>query len=81
MIYGPNTNLAHGGSAIFHSECQVRYIMLAIRELIEGQAPHELAVDLVRSTGRQLHSFHARLGSESGAIRNRHIKHTTTSFR
>jgi 4-hydroxyacetophenone monooxygenase len=30
MIYGPNTNLAHGGSAIFHSECQVRYIMLAI---------------------------------------------------
>jgi 4-hydroxyacetophenone monooxygenase len=37
MIYGPNTNLAHGGSAIFHSECQVRYIMLAIRELIEGR--------------------------------------------
>jgi 4-hydroxyacetophenone monooxygenase len=37
MIYGPNTNLAHGGSAIFHNECQVRYIMLAIRELIEGR--------------------------------------------
>jgi 4-hydroxyacetophenone monooxygenase len=37
MIYGPNTNLAHGGSAIFHSECQVRYIMLAIRQLIEGR--------------------------------------------
>ncbi|NJO23591.1 MAG: hypothetical protein HC868_12475 [Sphingomonadales bacterium] len=38
MIYGPNTNLAHGGSAIFHSECQVRYIMLALRELIERNA-------------------------------------------
>lgn len=35
MIYGPNTNLAHGGSAIFHSEVQVRYIALALREMIE----------------------------------------------
>lgn len=38
MVYGPNTNLAHGGSAIFHSECQVRYIMLCLREMIENQA-------------------------------------------
>jgi 4-hydroxyacetophenone monooxygenase len=38
LIYGPNTNLAHGGSAIFHSECQVRYIMQAIRELIETKS-------------------------------------------
>jgi 4-hydroxyacetophenone monooxygenase len=35
VIYGPNTNLAHGGSAVFHSECQVRYIMQALRELLE----------------------------------------------
>lgn len=35
LLYGPNTNLAHGGSAVFHSECQVRYIMQALRELIE----------------------------------------------
>jgi len=35
LIYGPNTNLAHGGSAVFHSECQIRYIMQALRELIE----------------------------------------------
>ncbi len=38
MIYGPNTNLAHGGSAIFHSECQIRYTMEGIRELIETGA-------------------------------------------
>src|SRR5690606_30492794 len=25
VLYGPNTNLGHGGSAIFHTECQVRY--------------------------------------------------------
>jgi 4-hydroxyacetophenone monooxygenase len=38
LIYGPNTNLAHGGSAIFHSECQVRYIMQALREMLERGA-------------------------------------------
>ncbi len=26
-MYGPGTNLASGGSLIFHSECQIRYIM------------------------------------------------------
>jgi 4-hydroxyacetophenone monooxygenase len=35
-IYGPNTNLAHGGSLIFHSECQVRYILNGIKYLVEN---------------------------------------------
>jgi 4-hydroxyacetophenone monooxygenase len=35
LLYGPNTNLAHGGSAFFHSECQARYICEALREMIE----------------------------------------------
>lgn len=26
-LYGPGTNLASGGSLIFHSECEIRYIM------------------------------------------------------
>ncbi len=43
VIYGPNTNLAHGGSAVFHSECQIRYIMQALRELVEtGNAALEV---------------------------------------
>ena len=33
-IYGPGTNLAHGGSLIFHSECQVRYIMGCLAAVI-----------------------------------------------
>ncbi len=37
-IYGPGTNLAHGGSLIFHSECQVRYILGCLKRLIEGGA-------------------------------------------
>ncbi|WP_317932028.1 NAD(P)/FAD-dependent oxidoreductase [Halioxenophilus sp. WMMB6] len=35
-LYGPNTNLAHGGSAFFHSECQVRYISDALRVMLEN---------------------------------------------
>jgi len=34
-IYGPGTNLAHGGSLIFHSECQVRYILGCLKALLE----------------------------------------------
>ncbi|WP_137389643.1 flavin-containing monooxygenase [Rhodoligotrophos defluvii] len=36
IVYGPNTNLAHGGSAIFQTECQVGYIMKALREHLEN---------------------------------------------
>ncbi len=35
-VYGPGTNLAHGGSLIFHAECQVRYIMECLKVLIGG---------------------------------------------
>ncbi len=35
VLYGPNTNLGHGGSIIFHTECQVRYVMLCLREMLE----------------------------------------------
>ena len=34
-LYGPNTNLAHGGSLIFHAECQVRYILGCLKALLE----------------------------------------------
>ncbi len=35
-MYGPGTNLASGGSLIFHSECQMRYITECLEILIEG---------------------------------------------
>jgi 4-hydroxyacetophenone monooxygenase len=35
-MYGPGTNLASGGSLIFHSECQMRYITECIEELVAG---------------------------------------------
>lgn len=33
-MYGPGTNLASGGSLIFHSECQMRYISQCLEHLI-----------------------------------------------
>ncbi|MDG2003778.1 MAG: NAD(P)/FAD-dependent oxidoreductase [Novosphingobium sp.] len=38
ILYGPGTNGGHGGSAVYNSECQVRYTMLALREMIEREA-------------------------------------------
>lgn len=35
-LYGPGTNLAHAGSIIFHSECQVRYVMGCIAGLLRS---------------------------------------------
>jgi 4-hydroxyacetophenone monooxygenase len=35
IMYGPNTNLAHGGSIVFHGECQIRYILGCIDLLLE----------------------------------------------
>jgi 4-hydroxyacetophenone monooxygenase len=35
-MYGPGTNLAHGGSLVFHSECQMRYITECLELLISG---------------------------------------------
>jgi 4-hydroxyacetophenone monooxygenase len=36
-LYGPNTNLAHGGSIIFHSECQVRYVLGCLELLLRDR--------------------------------------------
>ena len=38
MTYGPSTHLNHGGSLIFHSECQMRYIGGCLDELADRGA-------------------------------------------
>jgi len=38
-MYGPGTNLASGGSLIFHSECEMRYIMGCIDLLLSSGKP------------------------------------------
>ena len=34
-LYGPNTNVAHTGNCIFIAECQVSYILAALRHMLE----------------------------------------------
>ena len=57
VLAGPNTILSHGGSAIFHSECQVTYILQALREMIE----HNLRTIEVR---REVHDEYNRIVDE-----------------
>jgi cation diffusion facilitator CzcD-associated flavoprotein CzcO len=45
LMYGPNTNLGHN-SIIFMIECQARYVLAAIRTLIEGDLAY---IDVERS--------------------------------
>lgn len=62
MLYGPNTNLAHGGSIIFHAECQSRYITACIRHMVE-QGVKEIEVDekIYASYNRRLEEKHEQL--------------------
>ena len=46
-MYGPGTNLAHGGSLIFHSECQMTYIGRCIDALLAiGRRAIEIRKDV-----------------------------------
>ncbi|MDF0600439.1 NAD(P)/FAD-dependent oxidoreductase [Psychromarinibacter sp. C21-152] len=46
VTYGPNTNLAHGGSIIFQAECQVHYILRCLELLLDrGGAAMEVRQD------------------------------------
>jgi|TARA_B110000967_G_scaffold98854_1_gene101565 4-hydroxyacetophenone monooxygenase len=55
MTYGPGTNLAHAGSIIFNSECQVKYICTAIKHMLE----HDLRS--IRVKEEVLREYQARL--------------------
>ena len=37
-MYGPGTNLAHGASLFFHSECQIHYAMDCIHQVLASDA-------------------------------------------
>ena len=71
MVYGPGTNLAHGGSIIFHTECQVRYIMQCLREMLKSDAdamecrPEPFAEynDLLDATHQDMVWAHRGVGS------------------
>ena len=54
FLYGPNANLGHGGSIIFISELQVRYILTLLMKMIEGGIKQIDCLPAVHDTYNQL---------------------------
>ncbi len=62
VLYGPNTNGGHGGSAVYNSECQVRYVMQALREMIEREA------DVVEVREEPFEAYNTRVDAEHAQL-------------
>jgi 4-hydroxyacetophenone monooxygenase len=62
LLYGPNTNLGHGGSVIFHAECQVNYITRLLMTMIdEDIAAIECREDVCHDYNRRVDEKHKRM--------------------
>jgi 4-hydroxyacetophenone monooxygenase len=62
MLTGPNTTLAHGGNQIFMTECGVRHMMLALRELLEGgHRAIECKPQIYDNYNRKVDAMHANM--------------------
>src|SRR5690606_4371919 len=62
ILYGPNTNVGHGGSVIFQVECQIQYVLQCIREMVEkGHASMECTRQAHDDYNRRVDEEHAKL--------------------
>jgi 4-hydroxyacetophenone monooxygenase len=62
ILLGPNTGLAHGGNAIFMTECQVRHVMACLRELIARRSQTiEVREDVSERYNQTVDRMHAGL--------------------
>jgi 4-hydroxyacetophenone monooxygenase len=62
FMLGPNTGLGHGGSAIFQSECQARYISAAVLAMAAGSvASMEVRRDVHDEYVRSVDNEHEQL--------------------
>ena len=68
IIYGPGTHLAHGGSLIFQSELQMRYIDQCLERLAE---PSVHSLEPTRRGGHRVASTDADPNQEDGVVASR----------
>lgn len=62
FMYGPNTNLGHGGSYIFIAECQARYIVDLLRTMvIKGIAAAECRPEVHDSYNQLVDEAHEKM--------------------
>ncbi|NYT80650.1 NAD(P)-binding domain-containing protein [Alcaligenaceae bacterium] len=84
VLAGPNTVLSHGGSAIFQIECQVAYVLQAIRHMIEGGYQSvEVREDVHDDYNRLIDSKHEHMVWKHPGVtswyKNKHNRVTMTS--
>lgn len=62
MMYGPNTNLGHGGSYIWMGEIQIRYIVDLICSMVEEDiATVECSTDVCADYNRKVDAAHDKM--------------------
>jgi 4-hydroxyacetophenone monooxygenase len=61
-LYGPNTNLGHGGSLIFLTECGVRYVMEIVQAMVtEGLPAVEVRQEVHDEYNARVDAAHDRM--------------------
>lgn len=74
-LYGPGTNLAHGASLIFQSECQVNYVLDAIRETLQrGARTMEVRGDVHDDYSQRYQSEIAQMVWSHWSVEHSHFK-------
>lgn len=62
LLYGPNTNLGHGGTIIFHAECQVRYVVETLIAMVEnGLRSLEVRPEVCDEYNRKVDEAHSKM--------------------
>lgn len=62
LLYGPNTNLGHGGSIIMNTECQTNYLVGLLRQITErGIAALEVRQDVCDEYNARIDAAHERM--------------------
>ncbi len=61
-LYGPNTNIVHGGSIIFGTECEVHYVMQCLALMLEQRVPAiEVRAEVTEAYNAEVQAISARL--------------------
>ncbi|GBE65844.1 monooxygenase [Mycobacterium sp. MFM001] len=88
LIYGPGAHLAHGGSLIFNSELQMRYINACLAELVEADAHSvEPTVEAARDWHRRTQTEIKKMVWSHPAVKHSYFKnadgeiHTVSPWR
>lgn len=74
-VYGPGTNLAHGASLIFQSECQINYVMSAIHEVLaSGASTIEVRKDVHDAYAERYQSEISQMVWAHPSVQHSHFK-------